>query len=219
MNITQYGTIFSAVGCKLNFNKQIAELEVVEFPKGKASIIKQALEAIKKYESTAYYVDGISAPFLADLMDGAPNPNVGAREDVLTALGVMRSGRFIIQELALQKVNRSWHISEVANDCSYFGDVCTHRGVIQVEGKRGRKSTRQPNQFHVKNSQGITREQLVTPGLENMFRAIPEHMLVSNAGTKPEISMHKLESLTPEQIDIMMNKLEEVKRMKEETNV
>lgn len=180
-NVIAYGSIFAAVGCKLQFSTVSAHLEVVDSPKQIRKIVDAALHDIEKFELTANFTDGLAAPFLADDIDGESNPiNKVLCIQALTTLGLMRDGKFISQVLALQKTNRSWHTSEQPNSCSYFGEECTNRSTAN-QGKRGRKSTRNPDQYHPRSSTGIIgREQLVTQNLEKLFSAIPAQMLVSS---------------------------------------
>jgi hypothetical protein len=219
-NVIQYAALLSAVGCKLDFNTTNATLEVTDYPQGKAKLIKAALADIEKFDDTANFVDGISAPFLADTISGNKNYLADYRKEILEKLGVMRNGKFISQELALIKTNRSWHTSETSNGCSHFGEVCTHRGMVHVPGKRGRKSNRKPTDYHLKNSQGtIGREQLVTPALEQLYKAIPDEMLISNAGHTIEINLTRYKNMDNEEFKSLLNKkLVELEALKEMAN-
>jgi len=211
-NVNQYATLLSAAGCKLNYITERAELEVTDYPKGKETIIKDALEDFSKFDDTANFVDGMSAPFLADTINGEKSCFAPYRNEVLTHLGLMRDGKFISQELALIKTNRSWHTSETPNSCSKFGDVCTHRGITKVEGKRGRKSNRKPTDYHAKNN----REQLVTPALEALWKIIPDSALTSNAGHRLELNLSRYKNMPNEQVrDILSKKLAEIEAIRE----
>jgi hypothetical protein len=92
----------------------------------------------------------------------------------------MKDGKYIHQVLVLQKNNRSWHYSEKANECSHFGEECTHRGINPNPERRGRKSNRSPEDYHNLDAKNrIVREQLVTANLEEMFQKIPDEALIS----------------------------------------
>lgn len=216
-NVNQYATLLSAAGCKLNYITEKAELEVTDYPKGKADIIKDVLEDISKFDDTANFVDGMSAPFLANTINREESCFAPYRDEVLTHLGLMKDGKFISQELALIKTNRSWHTSQTPNSCSYFGDICINRGIIKVEGKRGRKSNRKPTDYHTKNSNGIiAREQLVTPALEALWKIVPDSVLTSNAGHKLEFNLSKFKNMPNEQVkDILSKKLIEIEAIRE----
>lgn len=211
-NIIAYGSIFSAIGCKLNFSTTTAYLEVIESPKPVKKIVGSAIEDIGKFDFTANFTDGLAAPFLADLIDGDTNPlNKISCIQALTTLGLMKDGKFISQVLALQKTNRSWHTSDVPNECSYFGEECTNRAVSNV-GKRGRKSSRAPEEYHKLSSTGvIAREQLVTQNVEKLFSSISPTMLVS-ANTK----IINLEELSPEAIEGLLQRIKEIQSEKVE---
>ena len=217
-NLTQYAAAFVAFGCKLNYRTDRAEPEISEVPnwndrKQRAQhIIEAAVEDITKFENTANYEDGLSVLVLCDLIDGEPNPltEIG-RKNILYALDITsEDGRFISQELNLAKVNRSWHISEKSNTCTYFGELCTHRGIVQISGKRGRKSNRQPNEYHLQSSKGIGREQLVTPALQTLYDNIPGYNLVSQAEVKPiQFDLESIRGLTQIQANELLAVLEE----------
>ena len=216
-NIIQYAALLSAAGCKLDFDTTNTTLEVTDFPTGKKTLIKEVLADISKFDNTANFVDGVSALFLADSINGGKNHLASHRREVLEKLEIMRSGRFISQELALIKTNRSWHTSETSNGCSFFGDVCTHRGITEVPGKRGRKSNRQPTDYHLKNGQGtIGREQLVTPALEQLWKIIPDEVLISNAGHTIEVNLTRYRKMDPAEVERILNKkLAEIEAIKE----
>src|SRR6185295_10287736 len=128
--LVQYGSLFAAAGCKLNFDSNTAQLDVVAIPKTLKKVIDAAISDIEKFENTANFADGMSAIHLADQVDGKDNPlSTEIRSGVLDALGIVKDGKFVAQVLAQQKTNRSWHTSEEPNKCTYFGDICTHRGI------------------------------------------------------------------------------------------
>jgi len=178
------------------------------------------LADIEHFDDTANFVDGLSAPFLADTINGNKNHLHDYRNEILEKIGTMRNGRFVSQELALIKTNRSWHISEEPNKCTYFGDVCTHRGSIHVPGKRGRKSNRKPTDYHLKNGQGtIGREQLVTPALEQLWKALPDDALISNAGHTIEVNLTRYKNMDDEEFKNILNKkLKEIEALRELAN-
>lgn len=204
-NIIQFAPIFSAAGCHLNLDTTYIEMDVVnldKLPKKTRIIVDQAIEDVDKYLDTANYEDGIALIALADYVDNEPNPlNNESRTRLLTNLGLMADEKYISQVLAVQKNNRAWHSSDVAGDCTYFGKSCTHRGAVEVAGKRGRKATRSPEEYHRLASNGIIgREQLVTPGLQNLWDIIPDSRLTS-LRPKRAINMQQLvEELTSEQL-------------------
>ncbi len=180
-NVTQYGTLFVAFGCVLKYSVDDARLEVKDVPRGSEDLIDEVLTDIDKFEDCANYLDGASALCLAEYLDDAKNPlPAKVRDKVLHNLGIKKDGKFIYQVLSLQKNNRSWHFSDVANDCSHFHETCTHRGIEPNPERKGRRSSRMPEDYHKLNAHGmITREQLVTPSLETLFQSIGEDNLVS----------------------------------------
>jgi len=180
-NVTQYGTIFDAIGCVLRYNSSDASISVVESPKGLKKVVDKALSEIKNYDDTTNYADGMAALCISDFIDDHPNPiNEDTKLNILHALGLMNKGKYIAQTLMLQKNNRSWHYSEVANDCSFFGEECTHRGINPDPERKGRRSNRKPNEYHTLDGRDeVKREQLVTDGLENLFKSIPTENLTS----------------------------------------
>lgn len=197
-NINQYAAIFAAAGVKLNYDSHKAELEVPTLPskKEQKEVVKKALDDIDKCDNTANYEDGAASIVLADTIDGEPNPlDEKFRSRVLTALGIMKEGKFVSQYLSQQKTNRSWHTSEEPNTCSYFGEACTHRGIVSVPGKRGRKSTRKPEEYHPMLRSGvIAREQFVPQSLEVLVDSIPADNLISDKGTVTTIKLHKMDA-------------------------
>lgn len=208
-NITQFAAIFSAAGAVLHFDTRTATLEVVE--SGNQEIINRAVEEVSLYENTANYSDGLAAVFHADYIDNKDTPfTLEQREHVLTELGIKSGGKFIAQYLATQKTNRSWHTSEVPNKCSYFGDECTNRGIVEVPGKRGRKSTRKPGDFHRMSSMGtIAREQLVTKALDNLYHNIPSAKLIS--ANNGNISLDRLKNLPDDKLHEILEAIEQIK--------
>lgn len=180
-NLTQYGTIFDAAGVTLRYESKSASLAIIEAPKGVKTVVKDTLEEIKHFDDTTNYVDGMAALCVADYVDTEPNPlSEDIRMNILESLGLMTGGKYIHQVLMLQKNNRSWHYSDVANECSHFGEECTHRGVNPNPDRKGRRSSRQPSDYHVMNGKGeINREQLVTENLEQLFQSISSESLVS----------------------------------------
>jgi hypothetical protein len=180
-HVTQFATIFDAFGCELRYNSQDATIEVIEAPKGSKAIVDKALDEIQYYDDTKNYVDGMAALCVADYIDDLPNPvSTESRLNILHALGIMKDSKYIHQTLVLQKNNRSWHFSNIANDCKYFGEECTHRGINPDPDRKGRRSSRKPEDYHKLNNKGeIVREQLVTSGLESVFKDIPKDSLIS----------------------------------------
>lgn len=185
--LTQYATIFDAFGCQLRYNSSDATIEVMDVPKGSRSLVDKAIKEISVFDDTKNYVDGMAALCVAHYIDDHENPiNQKSRLNILHTLGIMKDGKYIHQVLMLQKNNRSWHFSDLANDCSHFGEECTHRGINPNPERKGRRSNRKPSDYHVLNSKGeISREQLVTSGLEEIFQRIPSDNLVS-AGLQPK---------------------------------
>lgn len=212
--VTQYGSLFAAANCKLNFDSFRAQLEVVQIPKNGKKIVEAALADIEKFEDTSNFADGMSAIHLADLIDGKNNPlDNSVRDNVLSALGIVKDGKFIAQTIAQQKTNRSWHLSEKPSECTYFGDTCTHRGITSVPGKRGRKSTRTPEQYHKLSLSGeIAREQLVTPALEALVAALPADRIISITSTNTFNGIN-LDDLEEDQVKEI---IERVKQLHEE---
>jgi hypothetical protein len=206
-NIVQYAALFDAAGAELNFDTRSATLEVLTPNKVEA----EAIEDIALYENTANYTDGIAAVFHASYIDGKPTSfSREQRDNVLNELNIKMGDKFISQYLATQKTNRSWHTSAYSHSCSSFGDECTSRGTTQVEGKRGRKSTRKPYDFHPASSTGsIAREQLVTLAVEMLYKSIPSDNIVSTANGN--ISIDRLKSLPPEKLEEILVAIESIK--------
>ncbi len=213
--VTQYGPIFAAANCKLNFDSFRAQLEVVQVPKNAKKIVDEALDDIARFEDTSNFTDGMSAIHLADLIDSKDNPlDKATRENVLTALGIIKDGKYVAQIIAQQKTNRSWHLSEKPSECTYFGEICTHRGITNVPGKRGRKSTRKPEQYHQLSLSGeIAREQLVTPALENLVSSLPSENVISITSSSAFIGGINLDDLAEDEVKEI---IERVKKLKEE---
>lgn len=180
-DITAFGTLFSAFGCKLNYNSEKVGLEVIDSPTKRVDVVEKAVADILHFDHTANYLDGAAALVIAQTIDGAKNPlSSKIRHNILEGLGLTHNDRFVYQVLSLQKNNRAWHFSDTANSCSHFGNSCTHRGVNPDPNRKGKRSNRLPNQYHVLDShEKITREQLVTPNLERLFQNIPQENLVS----------------------------------------
>ena len=180
-SITAFGALFAALGCKMNYNSKKVRLEVIEAPKGGSVIVENATSDIDHFDDTVNYVDGAAALVLAETIDGNKNPlSVTIRKNVLDGLAITKDDKFIYQALSLQKNNRAWHFSDVPNDCSHFGETCTHRGIKPDPERKGRRSNRKPEEYHRLDGHGkIGREQLVTPALEKLFQSIPQRNLVS----------------------------------------
>jgi len=214
--ITAYGAIFAALGCSLDFNSSQAELIVVKSPGALKKAVDAALTDIAHYEDTSNFSDGMAAIHLAETIDGEPNPLTDLiKADVLNALGIIKDGRFVAQVLAQQKTNRSWHVSEKPNECTFFGEICTHRGIVNTPGKRGRKSTRRPEQYHMRSARTgeIAREQLVTPAVESLVDKIsPDRLISVNAGNVG-ISLDKMDN------DQIQELLAKIKQVQEERKV
>jgi hypothetical protein len=211
-NVIQYASAFSALGCKLEFNSSSGEMDVIEIPKDKRSVVELALADIAIYEDTANYADGMAIFALADQIDDKPNPvNISTRKSILsTVLGYTNhAGKYYRPLIHSIKVQRSWHTSTKPNSCSNFGEICTHRGIDIPEGRRGRKSYRNPNEYHTASSRGIAREQLVTPNLNAMYVAIPEENLAVQSATRPtNVSIEDvIQNMTPEQASELIEKL------------
>jgi len=216
--ITAYGSIFAAIGCRLNFDSKSAQLSVSEIPKSVKKYVEPALEDISHFEDTANFADGMSAIHVAHTVDSEPNPlDDTIKANVLTALGILKDGRYVAQVIAQQKTNRSWHLSEQPNTCTYFGELCTHRGIVNVPGKRGRKSTRNPDQYHKLSGAGeIGREQLVTPALENLVSHIPPDAIISVKSSNGFVGGLNLDKLSEEEITAMVEKIEKFRAQKVE---
>lgn len=208
-NLIQYGPAFHAFGAKLNYDTVKGELDIAEYPnrEGARKIIDGALADIKMFEDTSNFHDGLSVIALADYVDSKTNPvTKTSRLNILTQIGILRDGRYVRQILERAKVNRSWHISEVPQKCSYFGELCTNRGISDTSHRRGRKSERNPNEYHLESSKGIGREQLVTPAVELLYDNIPEDMLISDA--KARVSVQDITKLKPHELQELIERLQ-----------
>jgi hypothetical protein len=203
----QYAPIFRAANIRLDLDSYNLDLRVVDSPSSIEETVSKAVAEIALYEFTATPNDVIAALACIESIDNEPlSMTDRARKTILTSVGLMDKGKFISQVLATLKVNRSWHISPTPSTCDYFGDACTNRGVENIPGKRGRKSYRDPDEFHPATSKGIgNREQLVTPGLENLYRAIPTNNLISKSRGDPIIDVSRM---TPDQLREMASRLE-----------
>jgi hypothetical protein len=206
-NILQYAPIFRAANIRLDLDSYNLDLRVIDAPKSIEDKVDKCLREISLYESTATQADVMAAIACIESIDNEPiNISDRARKTILTSLGLMDHGKFISQELATLKVNRSWHISPTPNRCDFFGDICTHRGIENVPGKRGRKSYRDPEEYHAANAQGKgNREQLVTPALEELYRAIPQSNLISKTKNSPIIDVSRMSA---EELREMASRLE-----------
>lgn len=219
--LTQYGSLLAAAGCRLNFDSKGAQLEVVEIPKPIKKKVEAALADIAKFENTANYADGMSAIHLSDFVDGQPTtltPEI--RTNVLNALGIIKDDKFVAQVIAQQKTNRSWHTSEEASKCTYFGEICTHRGITNTPGKRGRKSTRTPDQYHIlSKTLEIAREQLVTPALEELVASIPAANIISVTSSNGFVGGINLDDLDEDQIKALVERIKKVQDQRSTVNV
>jgi len=199
-NLTQYGTIFAAYGCRFNYDSETAALTIID---GYDNYVDEAVMDIRNFDDTANYIDGAAALALADTIDDLNNPlSSEVRANILDALHVTDNGDFIYQVLSLQKNNRSWHYSNIAGDCTFFGEACTHRGVNPDPNRKGRTSSRQPQDYHPSTTRAkgvvtVSREQLVTPALEYIFANIPKDRMVSGARyIDVDASVKKLKKLS-----------------------
>lgn len=221
ISVTAYGTLFAAINCRLNFDSKNAQLEVVQIPKTVKKIVDAALADIEKFEDTSNFADGMSAIHLADLVDGQSNTLDGdVRSNVLSALGLTKDGKFVAQVIAQQKTNRSWHLSEKPSECTYFGDICTHRGILNVPGKRGRKSTRTPEQYHMLSSKSgeIAREQLVTPALEALVSAIPATNVISVNSANGFVGGINIDELDEKEVADLIERINKLKESRATIN-
>lgn len=201
-NIIQYAPIFDAAGIKINIHTDTLSASVVDCPKKIKATVTDAVSDISKYMDTQVYADGIAAFAIAHYIDDEPNPmSKTSRENILAALGLTKNGQYISQVLALLKTNKSWHLSDIASNCSHFGDICTHRGITNVPGKRGRKSNRSPEDYHLRKTNGtIDREQLVTPAVESLYRLIPSEQLVSQTKQRSIIRLDDLDNMSSDEL-------------------
>lgn len=207
-NVTAFGTIFKAYGCTLDYQSKESKLYVTD----PDDLVDRALKEIQCFEDTANFVDGAAALALADTIDMTENPlSEEIRENILHALKIKDRGAFVYQVLSLQKNNRSWHGSEVAGDCSFFGEVCTHRGINPNPERKGRTSSREPSAYHRAQGNGkIAREQLVTPALEQLWKSIPQTNFISGRITIVPFDLKSLKKLPIE------DRLNIVKELSEE---
>ena len=206
-NILQFAPIFRAANIRLDLDSYNLDLRVIDAPKSIEDKVEACVKEIAQYEFCATHTDIFAAFACLESIDNNPiNISERARQTILTSVGLMNHGKFISQELATLKVNRSWHISPTPNSCDYFGDLCTNRGIENVPGKRGRKSYRDPEEYHPANKQGQgNREQLVTPALEDLYRTIPPTNLISKSKSSPIIDVSRM---TPEDLREMASRLE-----------
>ena len=206
-NILQFAPIFRAANIRLDLDSYSLDLRVLDCPKSIEARVQKALEEISLYEFTATQSDVLAAIACIDSIDAEPiSISDRARQTILTSVGIMDKGKFITQSLATLKVNRSWHISPIPNTCEYFGPECVNRGVENIPGKRGRKSYRDPEEFHPLNSKGVgNREQLVTPAFEELYRSIPASNLISKSKNSPVIDVSRM---SIEQLREMASRLE-----------
>jgi hypothetical protein len=196
--------------------------EVADYPKRHRDLVISAIDEIDHFLDTKVYNDGIAILAIAEYLDGDPNPiNVDMRARILENIGLTKEGRYIAQTLALLKTNKSWHSSEVPNQCTYFGDICTTRGTADVDGKRGRKSTRSPDDYHVLKTNGtINREQLITPSLDALHRAIPADNLTSaRSKDKNIIRLDKIDDLEPEELARILDTIKAAEKRKNDVAV
>lgn len=219
ISVTQYGSLFAAANCRLNFDSKSAQLEVVSIPKPLKKVVDAALIDIERFEDTSNFADGMSAIHLAHLVDGQTNPlSDEVRFNVLGALGITKDNKYVAQVIAQQKTNRSWHLSEEPNKCTYFGEICTHRGIQSIPGKRGRKSTRTPEQYHIRSLSGeIAREQLVTPALEELVSSLPAANIISVTSSNGFVGGINLDELSEDEIKQMVEKINELKEARKST--
>jgi hypothetical protein len=179
-NLIQYATILSANGIQTRFNSSGPTIDIIDVPKPIRIITDEAVKEIALFFDTANRVDHMAALMVADYIDDQENP-IGetSRLNLLSALAIMKDGKYIRQALALQLQNRSWHPSAISQDCEHFGELCTHRGIEPDPNRKGRSSSRKPNEYHPISGDIIAREQLVTPNLRALFKSINNDSLVS----------------------------------------
>lgn len=211
-NLIQFASGFAAFGCKFNYDSYSGELEIIATPPKQLKIVEKALKDIELYEDTANHLDGLAVLIFADKINDENNPlNADFRSGMLSSnLGLCdHSGKFIRNVIHSIKVQRSWHSSEEPNTCTYFGDLCTNRAADN-EGKRGRKTNRAPNEFHVKNTRGIAKEQLVTENLSALYAAIPEDNLTQGMQRVSYVSMEQqILKMTPDEARKWIEKIKE----------
>lgn len=206
-NLIQYASFLVAAGCDLNFDTSNIEVTVVNFPAEdyKRRAVTLAIEDISKFLDTSNRSDGLAALHLCRFVDLEPNPiPEEIRTRILNGLGVMAGSKFVSQILLTAKGNRSWHTSDEPNTCTYFGELCTHRG-IQQTNRSGLKSHRTPDQYHSKLRSGIQREQLVTPNIDAAYKVIPPSMLTSRS-ISLEISAF-FDNIEADQLDSIIDRL------------
>jgi hypothetical protein len=204
-NLIQFGSIFRAAGCSLNFESSSNQLSVIGFPSDKRELIEGALKEIELFEDTATFEDGIVAIPLSDSIDNVSSPlSEIFRLQVLETSGIMHSGLWVSQVLQKIKTTRSWHGSPEPNRCVYFGEVCTNRGMMRDPNKRGRPSYRKPEEFHIRKSASISKENLVTPMLEALTVSIDSLLLTSNPQT---IRIDKLDELGETELEALMDRI------------
>jgi hypothetical protein len=211
-NLIQFASIFDAAGCEINFDSNLMEATILSYPTGRAGVIEGAIEEIDCFLDTKTFNDGVAILAIADQIDGKKNPlTQHTRKRILHNVGLMKNDKYISQALALLKTNKSWHSSEAPNQCSYFGDICTTRGIVDIDGKRGRKSTRLPDDYHMLKSSGIiNREQLVTPLLDEVYRSIPSEYLISMRPKDSNvINLDKIDEMEPEELARILNRIKE----------
>lgn len=181
-NLIQYATILSANGIQTRFNSSGPTIDIIDVPKPIKKITTEAVKEIALFSDTANQVDHMAALMVANFIDDHENPiNEISRLQLLSSLAIMREDKYIRRGLALQLQNRSWHPSGIPNDCEHFGELCTHRGIEPDPNRKGRSSSRKPNEYHLPNGDLINREQLVTPNLRALFKSIPNDALVNTS--------------------------------------
>jgi hypothetical protein len=210
-NLIPYAPIFCAVGAKLNLNTRDYIVTVAEYPKGRKQLIDAAIDDISKFLDTTTSEDTVSFFGFVDYIDEHENAiDPISRENLKEHSDCYIQEKYIVQEIAVLKTNKSWHSSEDANTCSHFGTLCTNRGIQDIKGKRGRKATRNPEEYHTLKSNGvIAREQLITPALEALCRAIPKEVTVSATKPKSTISYEELSNMKIEDIQALLERVKE----------
>lgn len=206
INLVPYAPIFVALGTKLNLSTDPLDINVAEYPKGKKSLIEAAVKDISLFIDTKTSEDTIGLFGFVDFIDNKDLALEEATKENLRNLApCYQNGKYIAQEISLLKVNKSWHTSEVANECSHFTTLCTNRGVEEIKGKRGRKATRQPNEYHSLKPNGqIAREQLTTPSIMALCEAIPKEVIISATKNKSFITLEQLQSMELEDIKALL---------------
>ncbi len=209
-NIIQFAPLLSAVGAEMNYITASNEVEIVTYPKGRKSLIEAAVKDIENFLDVKTPDDILLFFALVNFIDNEVNPIPG-KDNIKSNSGFFKDNKFIQQKLALLKTNKSWHTSSVAGRCSYFGNLCTDRGAEVNGSKRGRKATRSPNQYHELKPNGtISREQLITPSIEALYRAIPKEVVTSATKTKEFFTLEELQGLPKSQIEYLRAILEKV---------